>query len=66
MQIQVNGQPRQLEQALNLTELVELLGLKPDRCAIERNRALVSRAAWADTRVEENDQIEIVQFVGGG
>jgi sulfur carrier protein len=66
MQIQVNGQAKQLDHALNLTQLVELLGLKPDRCAIERNRALVKRTAWADTLVEENDQIEIVQFVGGG
>jgi thiamine biosynthesis protein ThiS len=66
MQIQVNGKPQQLDHPLNLTQLIEHLGLKPDRCAVERNRVLVKRAAWADTLVQEDDQIEIVQFVGGG
>jgi thiamine biosynthesis protein ThiS len=66
MQIQVNGQAKHLDGSVNLVQLVELLQLQPDRCAVERNRQLVKRAEWVATLVQEDDQIEIVQFVGGG
>ena len=51
MQIQVNGKPQQLDHPLNLAQLIEHLGLKPDRCAVERNRVLVSLAIALATAV---------------
>jgi sulfur carrier protein len=52
--------------SLSLQELVQLLDLKPEQIAIELNHAVVRRAEWVTTRLKENDNIEIVHFVGGG
>jgi thiamine biosynthesis protein ThiS len=34
--------------------------------AVERNREIVPKSAYGETRLAEGDRIEIVQFVGGG
>jgi len=69
MKIQVNGQERSFPDAphpFSLTALVEILGMKADRVAIELNRDIVSRDRWAETRLNEGDRLEVVHFVGGG
>jgi thiamine biosynthesis protein ThiS len=40
--------------------------MKPDRVAIELNREIVPRDRWAQTRLNDGDELEIVHFVGGG
>lgn len=64
--IQVNGEPRQVPQGLNLTQLVDQLGLTANRLAIERNLEIVPRGRWATTLVSSGDRFEIVHLVGGG
>jgi sulfur carrier protein len=66
MNIHLNGEPRQVPQGLTLPRLLEWLELPPDRVAVERNREIVKRADWSATPIEEGDQLEIVQMVGGG
>lgn len=65
----VNGQSRSFE-ALNsdstVSELVEGLGMKPDRVAIERNGDIAPRSGWPTLRLADGDKLEIVHFVGGG
>ena len=51
---------------LSLTQLIEQLGMKGDRVAVELNREIVSRAQWPETSLKDGDQLEIVHFVGGG
>ena len=46
--------------------LVESLGFRPDRVALERNGDIVPRPAWVGTVLEAGDRIELVHFVGGG
>lgn len=62
----LNGEKREVPENLNLKELLRFLGLKEERVAIERNREIIKREAWEQVRVEPGDQLEIVQFVGGG
>jgi sulfur carrier protein len=66
MKIQINGENRDFEESLPLSALVEQLGMKADRVAVELNRNIVPRTQWAETQVAEGDRLEIVQFVGGG
>lgn len=66
MRVQINGEIRELPEELTLSELVLQLALAPERLAIELNREVVRRARWAETVIEEGDQVEIVHFVGGG
>lgn len=67
-ELQINGQPRELEGAAPspLSDVVKQLGLRADRIAIELNGAIVPRTRWADTQVASGDKLEIVHFVGGG
>jgi thiamine biosynthesis protein ThiS len=65
MNLTINGEP-QSSSADTLSALVEQLGMKSDRVAIELNRAIVPRERWPQTPLREGDRLEIVHFVGGG
>jgi sulfur carrier protein len=66
MTIIINGESQQIPDGLTVAALLEHVGMRTDRVAIERNRDILPRARWAETRVEPSDTFEIVQFVGGG
>jgi thiamine biosynthesis protein ThiS len=67
MKLQINGEEREFSDApASLTALIESLGMKPDRVAVELNRDLVPRGRWAETELHEGDRLEVVHFVGGG
>lgn len=66
MRIHINGEEKQLADGLTLGQLVEQLGMKQDRVAVERNREIVPRTEWSTTNLAEDDRLEIVHFVGGG
>jgi sulfur carrier protein len=65
MKIVINGQ-EQTYAPITLAELVEQLGMKQDRVAVELNRNIVPRSQWQETNLAEGDRLEIVHFVGGG
>ena len=69
MRLSINGQDREfpeLDSGPFLARLVELLGMKSDRIAIERNGDIVPRSTWTSVSLKEGDKLEVVQFVGGG
>ena len=66
MRIHVNGEPRDIEEGLSLSQFVATLSLKPDQIAVELNHTVVRRAAWEETLLKADDKVEIVHFVGGG
>jgi thiamine biosynthesis protein ThiS len=66
MKLTINGEDRVFEKPLTLGGLVEQLGMKTDRVAVELNRDIVPRDHWARTELVEGDRLEIVHFVGGG
>jgi thiamine biosynthesis protein ThiS len=68
MKLQINGEDQTFDAVLpfTLAALVESLGMKPDRVAIELNRHIVPRDRWSMTTLNDGDQLEVVHFVGGG
>jgi thiamine biosynthesis protein ThiS len=62
----VNGEAKEVEDRTSVADLIALLELRPERLAVEVNRAIIRRAAWSDTLLAEGDRVEIVNFVGGG
>jgi sulfur carrier protein len=66
MRLTINGKEQTFSESLTLAQLIEQLGMKGDRVAVELNRDIVSRAQWAETALKDGDQLEIVHFVGGG
>jgi thiamine biosynthesis protein ThiS len=66
MKVIINGDDRTFESPLTLAGLVQLLGMKTDRVAVELNRDIVPRDRWDQTQLADGDRLEIVHFVGGG
>jgi thiamine biosynthesis protein ThiS len=66
LRVTINGEAKEIEDGLKVSDLVSLLELKAERLAIEVNRKIIRRADWQLTSLAEDDKIEIVQFVGGG
>ena len=64
--ITLNGEPHTLDAPATITDLLAQLGIDPRRVAVERNFIVVKRDAYGTTPVDGGDQIEIVNFVGGG
>lgn len=64
--LHVNGEERTLPGPCSVAELLECLGLGGKRVAVARNRSVVVRSRYTETRVGEGDRIEILEAVGGG
>jgi sulfur carrier protein len=69
MKVHLNGEEREFADVpapFTLATLIEVLGMKADRVAVELNRDIISRDRWPQTTLKEGDRIEVVHFVGGG
>ena len=66
MKLQINGEVQDFNPPLTLAGLVDQLGMKADRVAVELNRSIVARDQWAKTVLADGDRLEVVHFVGGG
>lgn len=64
--LQLNGEPHQTEAGIGLAELIQTLGLRSGRLAVEINERVIPKADYAQTALHEGDRVEIIQFVGGG
>ena len=65
MHIQLNGKPYNT-QASTIAALVAELALNTKQTAIECNREIVPRSLYEATPLRDGDEVEMVQFVGGG
>ena len=66
MNITVNGENRTLQAETSLAQLVESLGLKEKRIAVEVNLDIVPRSEYDNFILSDNDTVEIVNAIGGG
>ena len=64
--IQLNGDPYVIEGDARLTALIDTLKMKPTRIAVELNREVVPKADYAKITLREGDELELINFVGGG
>ena len=66
MTITLNGDSFELDAPMTVTEMLDYLDIDSRRVAVEHNLTVVKRAAFNATLINAGDQIEIVNFVGGG
>ncbi|MEJ2677997.1 MAG: sulfur carrier protein ThiS [Gemmatimonadota bacterium] len=66
IRITVNGDARTVPAGLSVTDLLLELELRPELVVVERNREILERSRYGDTRLEDGDTLELVHFVGGG
>jgi thiamine biosynthesis protein ThiS len=66
MTLVINGEQQTFTDGLTLSALLDQLGMKGDRVAVELNREIVVHNHWPETLLKHGDHLEIVHFVGGG
>jgi thiamine biosynthesis protein ThiS len=66
MIIVLNGDRFELGGPLTVADLLAQLNIDARRVAVEHNLVVLKRPAFGATIVREGDQVEIVNFVGGG
>jgi thiazole synthase len=62
----LNGEPFEIDGPLTVTQLLGRLDIDPRRIAVEHNLVVLKRVTFDQTIISADDQIEIVNFVGGG
>ena len=66
MQIELNGEPTEVEDTLPMARLIATLALVGQRIAVEVNGELVPRSRFDHQLLRPGDRVEIIQAVGGG
>lgn len=66
MNIIINGERKEFSTKLSVAELLLQIGIDSRKVAVERNLQLVKRTEYEATALADGDEIEIVNFVGGG
>ena len=66
MELTVNGDTRTLSEGMTVAQLLQQLAVTPERVAVEVNLTVLKRAQHPTTLLQEGDQVEIVQLIGGG
>ena len=66
MTITLNGDPRDIPGPLSISALLEQLDIDARRVAVELNLTVVKKAAYESSVINDGDEVEIVNFVGGG
>jgi thiamine biosynthesis protein ThiS len=66
LRITLNGDTHELAGPLTVADLLARLEIDGRRVAVEHNLIVLKRDAFATTDVQDGDEVEIVNFVGGG
>ncbi len=67
--IKVNGDVVDFSNRKNTFSLYDLVlhyNLRPETIAVQRNGDVTQRKKWKNIFIENEDEIEIIHFVGGG
>ena len=66
MTILLNGESFETDGPLSVSRLLAGLDIDPRRVAVEHNRLVIRKAAYEATVIRQGDEVEVVNFVGGG
>ncbi len=64
--IELNGEPRQVRAGESLAGLVRQLGIGQQAVALAVNRQVVPRQQWNERLLQQQDRVDIVRAIGGG
>lgn len=66
MNIIFNGKPRDIQDGISIQELLDQMKLDYMQLVVEHNQNIIPRQRLAETRLNDNDSLEVIHFVGGG
>ena len=62
----INGDAFNFDSEQSITSVIESLELDPKRVIVEHNKTLIKQEDYDQHTVREDDQLELLEFVGGG
>ena len=66
IKIKLNGKIKTIVDKLTLYELINDLKIPITKVAIELNKEIINKKETKKIKLENNDIIEVVHFIGGG
>ncbi len=66
MKLLINGENKEFSDGLSLEEVIKQLGVRKETVVAEVNRRIVQNEKRAECKLADGDQVELIQFVGGG
>jgi thiamine biosynthesis protein ThiS len=66
VRILLNGEAHELPSPVTIRALLDSVGIDARKVAVERNLTVVRRAHYETEIVHDGDEVEVVNFVGGG
>jgi thiamine biosynthesis protein ThiS len=66
LKITLNGDPFEVAGPRTIAALLAELEIDARRVAVEHNLVVLKRTLFDTTEIRDGDQVEIVNFVGGG
>jgi sulfur carrier protein len=66
LEIVLNGKVEKLEKKMELSAFLLAKGLNPDTVIVEYNHNIVKKQEWKKIVLQDNDSLEVLNFVGGG
>ncbi len=67
MNIKVNGESKEIKDGVSVTEMLKIENVEmPDMVSVQLNGEFVERENFPKTILKENDEIEVLYFMGGG
>ncbi|MFC1511027.1 sulfur carrier protein ThiS [Candidatus Margulisiibacteriota bacterium] len=62
----MNGKSEQLKDVISVAAFIKSRGLKTEAVVVELNGQVVNRSDYDQIRINDNDQLELIQYMGGG
>jgi sulfur carrier protein len=66
LKILVNGENKEFPEQTTLEELIQQLGVRKETVVAEVNRQIIQLEKRQGVKLADGDQVELIQFVGGG
>jgi len=66
MNIKINGKNEEIKKTVSISGLIASKGLPADRIVVEHNFKIIAKEEWPKILLSEDDNLEIVSFMGGG
>ncbi len=66
IKIKINGKMKSITKGSNLFNVLKTLKIPLNKVAIELNEEIIDKKKITKIKLNKNDKIEIVHFIGGG
>ena len=66
MEVRINGDSEVLDEKISIKQLIKKKGQNPGKVIVVYNGEVLNRSKWSETVLENQDDLEVLRFVGGG